>query len=76
MTKDCDEHGGAGTVAVPTVEELLNSLESSRWIAAALRSALDRDPVDAAADAELLAKVLAKRANDMLEASRESMSGG
>lgn len=39
---------------------------SSYWLKDALRSALDRDPIDAAADAELLAHVLKDRANRAL----------
>jgi hypothetical protein len=43
---------------VPTVEDLLNDPSTSFWLRNALTSALLRDPVDAANDAEILARVL------------------
>ena len=46
---------------IPTVEQLMESRSVSFWLKNALTAALDRDCVDAANDAELLAKVLAKR---------------
>ncbi|HYD60559.1 MAG TPA: hypothetical protein VEC35_09405 [Noviherbaspirillum sp.] len=51
---------------VPAVDELLASPEVSFWLKDSLRAALARDPVDAASDAELLARVLVQRMNDML----------
>lgn len=47
-------------------EELLASPFSSYWLKDALRAALDRDPVDAAHDAELLSLVLGARADASL----------
>ncbi|MCK5934080.1 hypothetical protein SAMN06297251_10887 [Fulvimarina manganoxydans] len=38
----------------------------SDWLKDAIRSALERDPVDAANDAEILADLLAKRCNSLL----------
>ena len=52
--------------SAPTPDELLTSLTASIWLKDALRSALGRDPVDAARDAELLALVLAARADSLL----------
>lgn len=49
------------TETTPTAAELLADPASSKWVRLALRSALDRDPVDAANDAEVLARVLARR---------------
>jgi hypothetical protein len=43
---------------LPTVEELLRDPSTSFWLRNALTSALLRDPVDAANDAEILARVL------------------
>jgi hypothetical protein len=43
---------------VPTVEELFRDPSTSFWLRNALTSALLRDPVDAANDAEILARVL------------------
>jgi len=42
----------------PRVHELLSAPDVSYWFKNALRSALQRDPVDAVKDAELLAEVL------------------
>lgn len=47
--------------STPDVDEILASPSVSFWLKDALRSALQRDPVDAANDAELLASILAKR---------------
>lgn len=46
-----------------TAETLLTSPSASFWLRGCLASALERDPVDAANDAELLARVLAARAD-------------
>jgi hypothetical protein len=43
---------------VPTVDDLLKDPSTSFWLRNALTSALLRDPVDAANDAEILARVL------------------
>lgn len=45
----------------PDVDAILNDPSASFWLKDALRTALQRDPVDAAHDAELLAAVLASR---------------
>jgi hypothetical protein len=50
-------HGAAAS----DVDALLLSPSASSWLKDALRAALERDPVDAVNDAELLAAVLAKR---------------
>lgn len=49
---------------MPTADEILNDPSASHWLQNALRQALDRDPVDAANDAEILAAVLAARAGE------------
>lgn len=49
------------TPATPGAQEILASPSSSSWLKDALQAALQRDPVDAANDAELLAAVLASR---------------
>ncbi len=49
------------TAATPDAQEILASPDASFWLKEALQAALQRDPVDAANDAELLASVLAKR---------------
>ena len=43
---------------LPSIEEVLRDPSASFWLKAALRSALFRDPVDAANDAEVLARLL------------------
>lgn len=49
------------TAATPDMQEILTSPGTSFWLKEALQAALQRDPVDAANDAELLALVLASR---------------
>jgi len=44
-----------------TIEDVLRDFAASQWLKTALRTALDRDPVDAANDAEVLARLLAER---------------
>ena len=60
MTSGRQEH------ELPTIEELLRDPSASFWLKAALRSALARDPVDAANDAEVLALLLHRRCRSML----------
>lgn len=54
---------------IPIDQQIQAILEAdpsaSQWLKSSLRSALQRDPVDAANDAELLALILAKRAVDL-----------
>jgi hypothetical protein len=56
--------------AKPTVEAILTSKSASTWLKTALQNALDRDPVDAANDAEVLASVLASRCAAMQGTAR------
>ncbi len=53
-------------LTMPTPQDLLDAPDVSFWLKAALRTALERDPVDSAADAELLARVLGARADTTL----------
>jgi len=46
---------------LPELEEVLLDPAGSLWLKDALRSALARDPVDAANDAEVLARLLDRR---------------
>lgn len=50
----------------PSTENVLASPCTSYWLKNALRSALERDCVDAAADAELLARLLRARCDEAL----------
>ena len=49
-----------------TIDEYLEDPSASYWFITALRCALDRDPVDAANDAEALAHALRDRLNTIL----------
>jgi hypothetical protein len=51
----------------PIAEAILADFAASYWLKNALRSALERDPVDALADAEMLAAALYERNNDLFE---------
>lgn len=48
---------------MPMCENILDDPAASFWLKNALRSALDRDPVDALNDAELLVVALKERLN-------------
>lgn len=54
----------------PTIDEVLNDPATSYWLKDALASALGRDPVDAANDAEVLLDVLAHRLKQMTQDMR------
>lgn len=54
---------------LPTIERVLADPAASDWLKTALRSALSRDPVDAANDAEVLAKLLDHRCRQILKPS-------
>jgi hypothetical protein len=62
----CD---GLGAVDLPSIDEVLVDPAASFWLKMALRSALRRDPVDAAHDAEILAQLLGQRCDAILSAS-------
>ena len=51
---------------LPEIEEILADPAASFWLQAALRSALARDPVDAANDAEVLARLLNRHCRSIL----------
>jgi len=48
------------------IEQVLADPAASFWLKDALRSALTRDPVDAANDAEVLARLLDRRCQEIL----------
>lgn len=54
-------------VAEPTVEEVMQDQAASQWLKSALRTALERDPVDALNDAFVLASILEERLREVLE---------
>jgi hypothetical protein len=51
---------------LPSIEEVLHDPAASSWLRNALNSALVRDPVDAANNAELLARILDARCQELL----------
>ena len=51
---------------LPSIEEVLRDPAASLWLRNALRAALIRDPVDAANDAEVLARLLDRRCRSIL----------
>jgi len=59
----------------PTVESIILDPSSSYWIKDALDSALARDPVDAANDAEVLAAVLKDECDRKLAADLAALNG-
>ena len=52
---------------LPGVDQVLGDPTTSFWLCRALRGALARDPVDAANDAELLARLLDARCHEVLQ---------
>ena len=54
---------------LPSIEQILADPAASDWLKAALHSALARDPVDAANDSEILAKLLDRWCRQILEHS-------
>ena len=50
----------------PTVEQVMADPAASLWLTRALDAALTRDPVDAANDAEVLARILDQRCRKIL----------
>lgn len=50
----------------PSVDDLLADPAASHWLKNTLRAALERDPVDAANEAEVLARALALHADELL----------
>ena len=53
--------------AAATIEELMADQSASEWLKSALRSALERDPVDALNDTLALAGILEDRLRNILD---------
>jgi hypothetical protein len=51
---------------LPSIDEVLVDSAASLWLKSALRSALSRDPVDAANDSEILDRLLGLRCDQLL----------
>jgi hypothetical protein len=58
-------------VTEPTVEGVMSNESASDWLKAALRTALERDPVDALNDALALAAALEGRLRSVLGLGEE-----
>ena len=58
-------------ISEPSVEGLMSDESASDWLRAALRTALERDPVDALNDALALAAVLEGRLRSVLGLEEE-----
>jgi hypothetical protein len=56
------------TSDLPEIDEVLADPAASYWLKDALRSALPRDPVDAANDSDVLARLLERRCRAILDA--------
>jgi len=54
---------------LPGIDEVLADPAASYWLKTALCSALNRDPVDAAHDSEILARLLGDRCDRILSGS-------
>jgi len=54
---------------LPSIEQILHNQGTSFWLRDAIEASLKRDPVDAAQDAELLALLLDRRCNEILNSS-------
>ena len=54
---------------LPGIDEVLADPAASFWLKTALRSALSRDPVDAANDSEIMARLLDRRCREILDGS-------
>lgn len=53
---------------LPSIDEVLADPAASYWLKRALQSSLGRDPVDAARDSDVLARLLGRRCDEILSA--------
>ena len=60
------------TKRLPLIEEVISDPAASNWLKNTLMAALQRDAVDAANDAALLAALLERRADVLLSACRQA----
>lgn len=61
-------------IRVNEIRQVLNDPCASYWLKHSLRTGLSRDPLDAAHDAEVLAKLLGQQADETLRASPGAMT--
>jgi hypothetical protein len=62
--------GPSSSDELPEIAAVLHDPAASSWLKTCLCSALSRDPVDAANDAEVLAELLELRCRDVLSGDR------
>lgn len=62
--------GPSSSDELPEIAAVLHDQAASSWLKTCLCSALSRDPVDAANDAEVLAQLLELRCRDVLSGDR------
>lgn len=55
---------------LPSIEDVLGDPGASFWLKNSLHTALARDPVDAANDADVLARLLDRRCREILNSPR------
>jgi hypothetical protein len=65
--------GESGANGLPSIDEVLADSAASLWLKSALRSALSRDPIDAANDSEILARLLELRSERLLREGQRSV---
>jgi hypothetical protein len=69
LTGESEAQGGRdGDSHLLSIEEVFGDPAASFWLRDALRAALARDPVDAAHDSEILARLLDRRCRTILDA--------
>ena len=58
---------------LPSIDEVLTDPSASHWLKSALQSARWRDPIDAANDSEILARLLEQRCDRILARSSQPL---
>lgn len=58
--------GGSDSLVSDEIARVLSAPDVRDWVKIALQAALEKDPVDAAQDAALLADLLGRRADEIL----------
>jgi hypothetical protein len=57
-------------INIPNIPDILEDQSSSYWLKESLKTALERDPIDAANDVEILMFALVQRADEHLEGNK------
>lgn len=67
MSQNSTTDAPACEASAPTIAQVLGDPSASFWLKSALQSSLQRDPVDAAHDADLLGRLLDSRLEMLTE---------